>query len=178
LGASCAAGSKLEVHNHCGYPSSTLGRHNILTCPAQFKCFAPPVKLSEDELGRLREFAGLSPSPVISGSSAVSLVSPGGGDARRSLALQALYANTAVKTALSDNLAIFIGPDEDEDDDDDDWEDNMDPITFSRYYAAANPLMAQIVQDHDRKMRERLDQGIAAWVKGIPSGYSLWGPLG
>lgn len=101
----------------------------------------------------------------------MSLVSPGGGDASKSLALQALYANNAVKTALSDNLAIFIGPDEDDDDDDDDWEDNMDPITFSRCYAAANPLMAKIVQDHDRKMRERLDQGIAAWVKRISSGY-------
>ena len=45
--------------------------------------------------------------------------------------------------------------DDDDGDDDDDWEDNMDPITFCKYYAAANPDMAKIVQDHDRKMRER-----------------------
>jgi len=174
LGASYAAGSELEVHNHCEYFYSVRSGHDILTCPAQFKCFAPPVKLSKDELGRLKELTGLSPSPVISSSGAVSLVSPGHGDASRSLALQALYANNAVKSALSDNLAIIIGSEDDDDDDDDDedWEDNMDPITFSRYYAAADPLMAKIVQDHDRKVRERLDQGIAAWVKGITSGCS------
>lgn len=89
--------------------------------------------------------------------------------ASRSLTLQALYAKNAVKRAffeLSPTITLD-SDDDDEDDLDDNWEDNMDPITFARYYAAGDPLLAQIVQDHDRKMRERLDQGIADWVKGV-----------
>jgi hypothetical protein len=86
-----------------------------------------------------------------------------------SLALQALYANNAVKHAFADfgqpSMTLDLGSD----DDDDNWEENMDPITFARYYAAGNPLLAKIVQEHDQKMRERLDQGIANWVEGVQS---------
>ena len=75
---------------------SARGRHDIL-----FKCFAPPVGLSKDELGRLKEIAGLSSSPVVPSSSDVFPVFPGDGDANsRSLVLQALYASNAVKRAL------------------------------------------------------------------------------
>jgi hypothetical protein len=45
----------------------------------------------------------------------------------------------------------------------------MDPITFGRCYAAGNPLLAKIVQEHDEKMRERLDQGIMNWMEGVQS---------
>jgi hypothetical protein len=89
------------------------------------------------------------------------------------LALQALYANDAVKHAFADfdqpSMTLDSGSDDDDDDDDDDdnWEDNMDPITFARYYAVGNPLLAKIVQEHDQKMRERLNQGITNWVEGV-----------
>jgi hypothetical protein len=87
------------------------------------------------------------------------------------LALQALYANDAVKHAFLDfdqpSMTLDLGSDDD--DDDDNWEDNMDPITFTRYYAAGNPLLAKIVQEHDQKMRELRDQGIVNWVEGVQS---------
>jgi hypothetical protein len=97
-----------------------------------------------------------------------------GPSAGTSLAFQALYANDAVKHAFVDfdqtSVTLDSGSDdEDHDDDDDNWEDNMDPITFVRYYAAGNPLLAKIVQEHDQKMRERLNQEIANWVKGVQS---------
>ena len=41
--------------------------------------------------------------------------------------------------------------DDDYDDDDDEREANMDPITFARYYAAGNPFLAKIVEEHDQK---------------------------
>jgi len=93
-----------------------------------------------------------------------------------SLALQALYASDTVKQAFAslsywNQLALILDSDDsgDDDDDDDDWEDTMDPVTYARYYAAQNPLLARIVQDHDDKMRERLVEGIASWVKGVQS---------
>ena len=49
---------------------------------------------------------------------------------------------------------------DDYDDDEDEWEDNMDPNTFARYYAAGNPFLAKIVEEHDQKMRELLNQRI------------------
>ena len=49
-------------------------------CLAQFKCFEPPIKLNEDELRRLREYSGLSPSPVFPSSSTMSSFPPGSGD--------------------------------------------------------------------------------------------------
>jgi hypothetical protein len=59
--------------------------------------------------------------------------------------------------------------DDEEDDDDEEWEDTMDPVTFARYYAGQNPHLAKIVQDHDVKMRERLDEGIASWMESVQS---------
>ena len=170
----------------------------------QFKCYEPPVKLSEDELERLKEFSfspslGVS-SPLISCGGDAAMVAPdvslivgdiisgsglhphlpgGSGaslSANGSLALQALYENSAVKDAFSDHRAINIGADDDSDEDEDEiWEDNMDPITFARYYAASDPVMARIVRDHDQAMRERLNQGIANWIEGVQSGYSTDG---
>jgi hypothetical protein len=130
----------------------------MLTYSAQFQCFQPPVKLSTDELQRLRKYSeqfyspdfsswGTMPpfsprgsgtlSPAVSKNamgSSLRHVQSGASDhhggagpkASGSLALQALYANHAVKRAL----VIFDerhhtysddddGDDEDEDDDDD-----------------------------------------------------------
>jgi len=91
------------------------------------------------------------------------------------LALQTLYANEAVKHPLA-NLPPFskpLDPESDysvsDSDSDDNWEDNMDPITFARYYADINPHFAKIVQEHDQKMREHLNQRIATWVEGVRS---------
>ena len=86
-------------------------------------------------------------------------------------ALQALYSTDAVKRAFATlsyyaNLAL-LDDDDDDDDDDDEWEDRMDPITTLRYYAADCPLSAKIVQEHDDKMRERLNEGTASWLEGI-----------
>ncbi|KAM6488962.1 hypothetical protein JOM56_015598 [Amanita muscaria] len=100
---------------------------------------------------------------------------PGAGlPAGSSLAFQALYANDAVKQAFASLHKPYIvldsGSDDDDDDDDNpDWEDTMDPVTFARYYAAFNPHFAKIVQEHDQKMRERLDQEITNWAKGVQS---------
>jgi hypothetical protein len=89
------------------------------------------------------------------------------------LALQALHANDAVKHAFADldqsSITLDSYSDDDGDDEGEVWEDNMDPITFARYYAAGNPLLAKIVQEHDQKMSERLNQGIANWVEGVQS---------
>jgi hypothetical protein len=165
----------------------------------QFKCYEPPVKLSEDELERLKELSfshslGVS-SPLVSCGGDAAVAAPdvsllgddiisgsglhphlpigAGPSANGSLALQALYKNNAVKDAFSDHQAIIIGADDDSDEDEDEiWEDNMDPITFARYYAAFDPVMARIVRDHDQAMRERLNQGIANWIEGVQSGYS------
>ena len=88
--------------------------------------------------------------------------------------LQALYASDAVKQAFAslsywDRCALMLDDDDDDDDDDDndDWEDNMDPVTYARYYAAQHPLLARIVQDHDDKMRERLVEENESWAKGV-----------
>jgi hypothetical protein len=174
----------------------------MLTYSAQFKCFQPPVMLSMDELLRLDNYCKLFHLPIFSSSGGVAAaggpdLSPGGSEAdpgsgllpgqpggsnhhgvgagptvSRSLALQALYANDAVKRALaiSDRLSsLDTYPDDNSDDDDEIWEDNMDPVTFCRYYAGNNPLMAKVVQEHDEKMRERLNQGILNWVEGVQS---------
>ena len=86
-------------------------------------------------------------------------------------ALQALYENEAVKQALAQfNRPLMTpdtGSDDDDDDDDEDWEDNTDPITFARYYAAGSPSLAKIVQEHDQKMRERFNEGIVNWMEGV-----------
>ncbi|KAH9995386.1 hypothetical protein BJV74DRAFT_883905 [Russula compacta] len=93
-----------------------------------------------------------------------------------SFALQALYATDVVKQAFAnlsnhDRPVLILDSNDDDvdDDDDDDWEDGMDPITFARYYAAQNPHLAKIVQDHDSKMRQRRNKGITRWVEGVQS---------
>ncbi len=126
--------------------------------------------LSKGELWRLVDYCKLS-------SLAHQRPCDGGGpSAGTSLALQALYANDAVKHSLAD-LTPFSKPrdpdpdndsedDEDDEDDDASWEE-MDLITFARYYAATSPHLARVVQEHDRKMRERFDQRIATWLEGV-----------
>jgi len=47
------------------------------------------------------------------------------------------------------------------------WEDRMDPVMFARYYADQNPHLAKIVQDHNAKMCECLDEGIASWMESV-----------
>jgi hypothetical protein len=177
---------------------------------AQFKCFEPPVKLSRDELQRLKVYAGLTPSPVISQSGTMPQFPPGppgswnaqpgvpntsskndqvsgsgssqhlGQDSNQggtnlgiggSFALQALYETETVKRAFA-SLAYLSTPvlvlgDDDDDDDDEEWEDNMDPVTFARYFAPQNPYLAKIVQAHDAKMRQRLNEGIVGWMEGV-----------
>lgn len=96
-----------------------------------------------------------------------------------SSALQALYAPDVVKQAFASlerqrnekpDLILYDGDDDSDDDDDSnpDWEDRSDPITFLRYYVS-HPLIAKIVQEHDDKMRERFNEGIASWLGGIQS---------
>ena len=103
------------------------------------------------------------PSPLFSSSSAVFPASPCDGDTNKSLALQALYANNAVKRAFSDNLAIVIGPD---DDDDDDWEDNMDPNIFARYYAAP---WRKLFRTTIGRCANASTKGIANWIEAVQS---------
>jgi hypothetical protein len=112
-----------------------------------------------DELRRLKEYSGLSPSPVNDGTV------PSGGSYLTSLArgtratlelasqlavawpfklfMQTMPSNR-LSRALTDHLWFS-----DDDDEDDDWEDRMDPVTFARYYAASSPHLAKIVQEHD-----------------------------
>ncbi len=43
-------------------------------------------------------------------------------------------------------------------DDDEYWEDNMDPLTFARYYVGpSNPHFVKMVQDHDLEMKDRVE---------------------
>ena len=71
-------------------------------------------------------------------------------------------------------MTLDSGSDDNDNDDNNNnnnnnWEDNMDPITFNRYYAASHPVLAKVVQEHDQKVRERLNQGIAGWLEGVQS---------
>ena len=105
----------------------------------------------------------------------------GGHSAGSSLALQALYANDAVKHPLADitPLSKYLDSDDrgddhdhdddDDDDDDSDWEDNMDPVTFARYYAATTPFLAEIVEEHDQQIRKLLDRRVANWLESVTS---------
>jgi hypothetical protein len=62
---------------------------------------------------------------------------------------------------------IFLDSD-DGSDDDENWEDNMDPLTFARYYAGpSNPHFFKMVQDHDRETRARFNNEIKSWVEGV-----------
>jgi hypothetical protein len=88
--------------------------------------------------------------------------------------LQAFYATEAVQDAFVDlwyrELPTLILDSVDGDDDDVVVVGNeMDPITFARYYGARIPPLAKMVQDHDDKMRERLVEGVSTWLKGVQS---------
>ena len=89
-----------------------------------------------------------------------------------SLALQALYSTNAAKNAFA-SLSCHNQPalmlDSDDNKDDKEWEDRMDPVTFARYYADQNPHFAKIVQDHDVKMCECLNEGIVSWMESVQS---------
>ena len=62
---------------------------------------------------------------------------------------------------------IFLDSD-DGSDDDEDWEDNMDPLTFARYYAGpSNPHFVKMVQDHDRETRARFNNEMKSWAKRV-----------
>jgi hypothetical protein len=100
-----------------------------------------------------------------------------GPPAGRSLALQALYENDAVKRAIAEfdqrpmtfDSCLDDDNDDDNDDNSDDEEESMDPITYLRHYSAGNPVLMKVVQDHDQKERERINQEIRNWMAGVQS---------
>jgi hypothetical protein len=62
---------------------------------------------------------------------------------------------------------IFLDFD-DGSDDNEDWEDNMDPLTFVRYYAGpSNPHFVKMVQDHDRETRACFINEMKSWAEGV-----------
>ena len=87
--------------------------------------------------------------------------------------MEALCATEVVREAFTRlfnrDESNLIFPDSDEgSDDDEDWEDNMDPLTFARYYAGPSiPHFVKMVEDHDRETRARLDHKIKSWAKGV-----------
>jgi hypothetical protein len=90
-----------------------------------------------------------------------------------STALETLYATKVVREAFTrlfnrdKSGHIFLASD-DGSDDDEDWEDNMDPLTFARYYAGpSNPHFVKMVQDHDRETRARFDCEMKRWAEGV-----------
>ena len=104
--------------------------------------------------------------------------SHGGGNrvTDRSPTWRALFASDAVRQAfthLSNQdikhfAALPLNDDEDDDEDDSsEWVDNMDPVTFARYYANTIPHCAKIVQDHDRWSRAHLNRKITDWASGV-----------
>jgi hypothetical protein len=90
-----------------------------------------------------------------------------------SAALQALYATEVVKEAFTrlfnrDESGHISLDSDDGSDDDEDWDDNMDPLTFARYYAGpSNPHFVKMVQDYDRETRARFDHDIKSWAEGV-----------
>jgi hypothetical protein len=61
---------------------------------------------------------------------------------------------------LSDN-------EDDNEDDSSEWVDNMDPVTFARYYANTIPQFAKIVQDHNRESHVHLNRKITNWAGSV-----------
>ena len=116
---------------------------------SQFKSFDPPVKLSKEEYRRLKEYYTHTPSAVT----------------KSPIALDPFSEEV-------DQSSITLDSCSEGDEDDDNWEDNMDPITFLRHYAASHSVLAKVVQEHDQKLRERFDQGIASWMEGVQSATS------
>ena len=92
--------------------------------------------------------------------------------------LEALYATEIVKEALTRlfnrDVSHFIFLDlGDGSDDDEAWENNMDPLTFARYYARpSNPQFVKIVQDHDRETCTRFEDKMKVWAEGVISADS------
>jgi hypothetical protein len=91
-------------------------------------------------------------------------------------AWQTLFASDAVRRALKNlsdqdkrSATRLVADDDDDDDDDDDseWEDNMDPIEYCRCLASQIPIYAKIVEDHDRKVRERCNIDISNWIESV-----------
>ena len=86
-------------------------------------------------------------------------------------AWQALFASDAVRRAFK-NFSSRDNEDEDEDDDEDDeddgeWEEIRDPIEYCRCLASQIPMYAKIVEDHDRKVRERRNLDISNWIESV-----------
>jgi hypothetical protein len=141
------------------------------------------VILSEDELWRVTVYCRLrSPPGVFRTGPCLSDISlarradwndGGGPSAGPSLPLQTLYANDAVKHPLAHSISLSKPvPEQDYDSDsdsdsDDEWEDNMDPITCLRFYAANSPVLAKVVQEYDQREHERLKQRISKWVEEV-----------
>ena len=92
--------------------------------------------------------------------------------------LEALYATEVVKEALTRlfnrdvSRVIFLDLD-DGSDDDEAWENNMDPLTFARYYARpSNSHFVKMVQDHDRETCTRFEDKMKVWAEGVISADS------
>jgi hypothetical protein len=87
--------------------------------------------------------------------------------------LEALYATDVVREAFMrlfnrDGSGHICLDSDDGSDDDEDWEDNMDPLTFARYYAGpSNPHFVKMVQDYNRETRARFDRGMKRWAQGV-----------
>lgn len=91
------------------------------------------------------------------------------------MALQALYANDAVKHPLANITAMVKSLDDpgwvheddySDDDTDSDWTE-ADLNTYARHFAPTTPFLAEVVKEHDRQMRELLDQRVASWLEGV-----------
>jgi hypothetical protein len=66
-----------------------------------------------------------------------------------------------------------------DDDSDEIWEDNMDPITFLRYYATGNPLLGRWFGNMIRGCVNDPIKGIINWVAGVQSETSrMWCTIG
>ena len=93
--------------------------------------------------------------------------------AGKSTTLEALYATDVVRKAFtrlfSQDKSGYISLESDDgSDDDEDWEDNMDPLTFARYYAGPSiPHFMEMVQEHDRETRTCFDHDIKSWAEGV-----------
>ncbi|KAF5386637.1 hypothetical protein D9615_001520 [Tricholomella constricta] len=189
---------KYTTRFNCYEPPVKLSTDEVRRLNEYWSLFAPPVfsdvSIMPPSLPGGGDAAAAEPEVSPSGGEAVAggsllPIQLGGSNqqgravlpANRSLAFQALYSNDAVKCAFAaldrerHSVKLYSSSDDDSDDDDEVWEDNMDPITFARYYAAADPRLARIVQEHDKKMRDRLNQGIMSWVEEIQSEKSEWG---
>jgi hypothetical protein len=88
-----------------------------------------------------------------------------------------MYANKVVREAFmrlfnrDESGHIFLDSDHGLDDDED-WEDNMDPLTFARYYAGpSNPSSRWFRIE----TRTRFDRDMKSWAEGVvvPADFDL-----